>query len=435
MDQIARELDRKNEGESLRDQAHAVGTANDPSPTEDTEGTSGGGGSGDIADENDQGGVGTSGDRSDSDSDSDSNEKTPESNQTEVIHSRQENFKNGHVFLQNPDQPEDFGFTFNDEVTLTNVTWNVRTDNDSPDRLGSATFDDGKVSGFGEQFINGMSRSTVQDMPLLSLSLADLFSFPVTNTEERLDVWLNLMLNNVDYYGKSMFVEIAWELDVEGYTKTELFTVTNDTDAVKGLEEQLAREQESEGPLEGLASGTSSTSDSEETASPDSEASSGGSGKLSTGATAGIAVGAAIGGLLIIGALVWFLLRRRRRNKQISDDYTAQQTYAVDKETHGRATDSPNSPYSDENHMQPVALDNIDRDHGRGLPPTPPPGGIPRSSIGSHGRGGNSGVQTPQGMPSNVAHLVEDGMTPEEIRRLEEEERQLDDEIERAARR
>jgi hypothetical protein len=38
-------------------------------------------------------------------------------------------------------------------------------------------------------------------------------------------------------------------------------------------------------------------------------------------------------------------------------------------------------------------------------------------------------------MSSNVAHLVEDGMTVEEIRRLEEEERQLDDEIERAARR
>jgi hypothetical protein len=38
-------------------------------------------------------------------------------------------------------------------------------------------------------------------------------------------------------------------------------------------------------------------------------------------------------------------------------------------------------------------------------------------------------------MSSNVAHLVEDGMTAEEIRRLEEEERELDDEIERAARR
>lgn len=186
-----------------------------------------------------------------------------------------------------------------------------------------------------------------------------------------------------------------------------------------------------------MESTASSSSSATATLSPSStsgaEESSGGGGGLSTGATAGIAVGAVIGGLLIIGALVWFFLRRRRRSKKAGDEYVTQQTYAVDKETHGRATDSPNSPYSDENHMQPVALGSLDRD--RGVAPTPPPGAVPRSSIGSHDRAAHSGAQTPQGMPSNVAHLVEDGMTVDEIRRLEEEERQLDDEIERAARR
>jgi hypothetical protein len=235
-----------------------------------------------------------------------------------------------------------------------------------------------------------------------------------------------------------MHVEIDWKKgELSGQTKTRLFTVTNSQNRteVNELEDALNNAQKGQGAAETTFSqGPSSTSGSTKATGSEepngSSSSSGGGGGLSTGATAGIAVGAVIGGLLLIGALVWFLLRRRRRNKQPSDEYTIQQTYAVDKETHGRSSDSPNSPYSDENHMQPIALGNVDRD--RGAAPTPPPG---RSSLASHDRGANSGVQTPQGMSSNVAHLVEDGMTVEEIRRLEEEERQLDDEIERAARR
>jgi hypothetical protein len=252
-------------------------------------------------------------------------------------------------------------------------------------------------------------------------------------------VTLNFEGETSKYYGKEMYIQIDWKKDgASGYTKTELFTVTNtdNTTEITELNNQLKKDQSQQETLE---STTSSSSSATATLSPSStsgaEESSGGGGGggLSTGATAGIAVGAVIGGLLIIGALAWFFLRRRRRSKQAGDEYVTQQTYAVDKETHGRATDSPNSPYSDENHMQPVALGSLDRD--RGVAPTPPPGGVPRSSIGSHDRAAHSGAQTPQGMSSNVAHLVEDGMTVDEIRRLEEEERQLDDEIERAARR
>ncbi|KAM5355775.1 hypothetical protein ACJ41O_002421 [Fusarium nematophilum] len=238
------------------------------------------------------------------------------------------------------------------------------------------------------------------------------------------------------YWGLQMQIQIDWETDfADGWTKSDIFTVSNQNTAE--LQDTMQEANSNSGnELEDITPKGSETSTSDSTSSETAESSSsGGGGGLSTGATAGIAVGAVIGGLLIIGALVWFLLRRRRRSKQVGDDYTSQQAYAVDKETHGRATDSPNSPYSDENQVQPVALDSLNRDrddpsfnaHG-----TPPP---PRTSIGSRGRGGNSGAQTPQGVSSRVAHLVEDGMTPEEIRRLEEEERQLDDEIERAARR
>lgn len=160
-------------------------------------------------------------------------------------------------------------------------------------------------------------------------------------------------------------------------------------------------------------------------------------GGLSTGATAGIAVGAVIAGLLIIGALVFFLLRRRRQKKDLNSGYKGQQssnTYMVDKETTGRVTESPTSPYTDDNQGQHVPLNDIEATREAPATHAPYEDAPPRSSLGSHGERG-TGTQTPPGVSTNVAHLVEEGMTAAEIRRLEEEERQLDDEIERAARR
>ncbi|KAM0353534.1 hypothetical protein ACHAPU_001546 [Fusarium lateritium] len=248
-------------------------------------------------------------------------------------------------------------------------------------------------------------------------------------------IMLDFTGDTSDCYEDDMYIQIDWKKNgATGYTRTELFTVTNITENADKLTKELANDEKKEKPLETtiIPDTASATDTSEPTESSEPNVSSSGGG-LSTGATAGIAVGAVIGGLLLIGALAWFFLRRRRRNQRAGDEYVTQQTYAMDKETHGRGADSLNSPYSDENHMQPVALGNLDRE--RGAAPTPPPAGAPRSSFGSHDRGGNNGAQTPQGMSRNVAHLVEDGMTADEIRRLEEEERQLDDEIERAARR
>ncbi|KAI8691155.1 hypothetical protein LRP88_08432 [Fusarium phalaenopsidis] len=250
--------------------------------------------------------------------------------------------------------------------------------------------------------------------------------------EQVTDDQLTLLLDETvlkGYFDKTMEILVDWESEDKkftGNTRSLYFSVSNKSQPDTTLQEKIAESASSEGSLETTTAATATSSAS----ATDSASSSGGGGGLSTGAKAGIAVGAVIGGLLIIGALAFFLLRRRRRSKQLGEDYTSQQAYTVDKETHGRATDSPNSPYSDENQVQPVALQNISHDHeeqtARG---TPTPNNLPRTSTGSRN------APTPQGMSSNVAHLVEDGMTAEEIRRLEEEERELDDEIERAARR
>ncbi|EXL50006.1 hypothetical protein FOCG_10126 [Fusarium oxysporum f. sp. radicis-lycopersici 26381] len=390
MEQMANQIDRDDTGDIVKDMQNAPSSTNinfaSPSSKGDSEGVVDGSGNGNT-------GVGGS------------------SSQTKVIVFNSTNFADGHVFqLKDSDQNKKIiGFSKTDsKTTLDVVQWQVIS-GDNIEPLGDAEFSDAKPD---EQLIDVDNNS----------------------------VTLNFEGKTSKYYGKEMYIQIDWKKDgASGYTKTELFTVTNtdNTTEITELNNQLKRDQSQQETLESTTSSSSSAtatlSPSSTSGAEESSGGGGGGGGLSTGATAGIAVGAVIGGLLLIGALAWFFLRRRRRSKQAGDEYVTQQTYAVDKETHGRATDSPNSPYSDENHMQPVALGSLDRD--RGVAPTPPPGGVPRSSIGSHDRAAHSGAQTPQGMSSNVAHLVEDGMTVDEIRRLEEEERQLDDEIERAARR
>ncbi|VUC20343.1 unnamed protein product [Clonostachys rosea] len=145
-----------------------------------------------------------------------------------------------------------------------------------------------------------------------------------------------------------------------------------------------------------------------------SSSSGSGGGGLSTGAIVGIAIGGAAG-LAIIALVAWFLLRRRKSKSQIVDTHGASNAYIADKDS---TAQSPQSPYADDvihshradsSSLHNTATDNV-------------PG--PRDG---------SGTATPSGLSRNVAHLVEEGMTADDIARLEEEERQLDDEIERAA--
>jgi len=179
----------------------------------------------------------------------------------------------------------------------------------------------------------------------------------------------------------------------------------------------------------------------EPTVVSDNEAGGNSGSRLSNGAIAGIAVGGFIF-LSLIGLLVWFLLRRRRKNKNkllprggvpSGLPHATQDTsnaYRVDKAVDD--AHSPHSPYSDDGHHQlqhtPLAHASVpyqDADHHQQEQPPQP--------RGSHADDADDGTQREGAASRNYQHLVEEGMTAEDIRRLEEEERQLDAEIERAA--
>lgn len=202
----------------------------------------------------------------------------------------------------------------------------------------------------------------------------------------------------------------------------------------------------------------------------------GSDGGLSTAATAGIAAGAAVAGLAIIGLLVWFFLRRRRNKRKGYKEPHVSNTLMVEKDNQNHTSESVHTPYSDDNANQirdgpsvpPTHIGYASYDdsyhsphddsyqsphhephaqphhHHHQEPAMPPPssrqppsrqhsGFEPMATPGS--RSSSRALQTPEGVSRSVAHLVEEGMSAEEIRRLEEEERQLDDEIERAGRR
>lgn len=208
---------------------------------------------------------------------------------------------------------------------------------------------------------------------------------------------------------------------------------------------------------------------------------------LPQGAIIGIAVGCGVAGLLLVFGVAWYLLRRHRKNKAMlpvgsaygsgnrADELMAEKEASADVDV------VPHSPYSDDGaptpgnggvgagagtyqdgsaHGEPVAAGAVAAAHSRQHLQDPPrsfspytdrpsaagsaagtpsaPGAAPvaladdaRVSVPSPipGRG------TPRALATPYAHLVEEGMTEDEIRRLEEEERQLDAAIEQAGRR
>ncbi|KAG7128290.1 hypothetical protein HYQ44_014893 [Verticillium longisporum] len=196
-------------------------------------------------------------------------------------------------------------------------------------------------------------------------------------------------------------------------------------------------------------------------------------GGLSIGAKAGIGAGAGVVGLALIIALLWFFCLRNRHKKKdhvSKNPYNTEghvSEYMVNKETTGaRVTESPNSPYSDDGSLAQQqqqfqnqtasssphettafvasaaaapssSRHNLERQsegQDRGLSEATPLAALtPRSDSQQQQhestRPGERSA-TPQGVNSNVSHLIEDGMTEDEIRRLEDEERQLDAAIE-----
>jgi hypothetical protein len=215
------------------------------------------------------------------------------------------------------------------------------------------------------------------------------------------------------------------------------------------------------------------TSSSLPTDGASSSSSSGGG--LPTGAIAGIAVGAAVIILAFLGFLVWFFLRRRR---QARDDDTFE-AYAngrtrtdelmAEKEANAGVDVSPHSPYSDDGgqrdssslhnagtgagiataavaaHHHKKDLSQSTQDVPRSFTPysdgheaiARSPSTHAASIVAASSRGVPEspvpGRATPHGVTTPYAHLVEEGMTEDEIRRLEDEERALDAAIEQSA--
>lgn len=227
-------------------------------------------------------------------------------------------------------------------------------------------------------------------------------------------------------------------------------------------------------------------------------------GGLSTAAKAGIGVGAGLGGLLLIGGLVFLFCRRRRRRgpkpygRGAGGDFASDSGVMVrDKEMAGVSQSGPHSLYASDpgrlhEHDTPADSPVVGGDsqrysgyggggggggdrqhssyHGGGDDPRrsgylggggdaesyhaePAPVAAPGHHPASERSVGVSGDAPPPPpttatphyapsrptsevrSPSRYAHLIEEGMTPDEIQRLEEEERQLDAAIENAGRR
>jgi hypothetical protein len=305
-------------------------------------------------------------------------------------------------------------------------------------------------------------------------------------------IGINVFSRNGNVLGKFLHIKVKWKTSPQGdtgSTQSPVFTMTTSSADVQRLEDLLAehvRQNPNAGkdidtsdgagivgagspsgligatPTTSLPTSTSaSTLQNPSATSPTGTIDSGigiGGGGLSTGAIAGIAVGCALVGIALIGFLVWFLVFRRRRDTDhvaemayTSDGRTGPHDFMMEKETHAVAAESPHSPYSDDGQLRERTM----------IPQSPPVMPHDHSSFSPYSdAGGISGAQqhhepydqpqhdqhdisrqqdarsaTPQGIPTTVAHLVEEGMTQEQIRRLEEEERALDEDIERAGRR
>ncbi|KAJ9144438.1 hypothetical protein NKR19_g6387 [Coniochaeta hoffmannii] len=192
------------------------------------------------------------------------------------------------------------------------------------------------------------------------------------------------------------------------------------------------------------------------TSSPQATSHSSSSG-LSTGAIAGIAVAAALVGLGLLATLIFCLVRRRRRDRLAGDSaispggrYGSRATPELIAQKEANASVgvevSPHSPYSDDGGgvlAGGLRHGSAARQHQEEVPLAPgyadgPAAVSHRRSVVAEDGGSLRGSQTGRSLtpgratPTAVRHLVEEGMTEDEIRRLEEEERELDQAIEQA---
>ncbi|QUC18256.1 uncharacterized protein UV8b_02497 [Ustilaginoidea virens] len=144
---------------------------------------------------------------------------------------------------------------------------------------------------------------------------------------------------------------------------------------------------------------------------------------LSTGAIAGLTVGCGIALVLIIIGLVWFPVVRRRRQKQQSYDAQDKASACVEDKSAPVAQhdDSGRSPSSEDNTRSSQAVN-----------PVAALLASSRSELGPAHPRLHDAQEEPSRHASRAVNYAEQGMSDEERRRWEEEERQLDDEIARA---
>lgn len=275
---------------------------------------------------------------------------------------------------------------------------------------------------------------------------------------------IKVLLDN-SYGGQEMWFELDWAKPSGGKSYSRAFTVaaaanaqllsTNPmfTNATAVFPEVPADDNNGNGIPEQSTSATASTTPAATgqgltpttTGKPSTSTSATSSG-LATGAKIGIGVGVSLGALLLIGGLIFFLMRRRRSaatrhdSAYLNSGHGGHHTPELIAQKEANAGVSPHSPYSDDGlgggatrtplpAHPPAMSQTYDRASLRSVRDAP--GGSVRDGrdsvsvrgVDATGRGSRGGA---------VSHLVEEGMTEDEIRRLEEEERELDQAIEQA---
>ncbi|KAI1136883.1 hypothetical protein F5Y05DRAFT_405014 [Hypoxylon sp. FL0543] len=281
------------------------------------------------------------------------------------------------------------------------------------------------------------------------------FHFPMSNDSVTLLIGSDFETRYQDNLGKPLYYEFQWaNSTVSGSSYSQLIAVALNTGynaAVQAIEatnkDTEPAQPESIQPLtSSTTASTSATAAAETSTAPlTASASSNGGNGLSKGAVIGVAVGCSVAGLLIVAFILWFIFFRKRSNRdraRASDFGTDSglRTIMADKEA-AAVSESPRSAYPDDGGRlrDPRGGDNdsFAPYSERGVSPPPPPPGAAfatnsQTDLASVGRPSTTRTGTPY--QSRYAHLIEEGMTEEEIRRLEEEERHLDAAIEDAGR-
>ncbi|OTB05580.1 hypothetical protein M426DRAFT_137624 [Hypoxylon sp. CI-4A] len=287
----------------------------------------------------------------------------------------------------------------------------------------------------------------------------DTFKFLITNQSVTLPTRSDLYAQYGSNVGKPLYLKFQWVNSTSsGSSYSPLLAVTyNTTSDTATARLAIQRTGKERGPayteiIGGPSDNDASPSTSTDTPSADTSATAETTSRkgLSGGAIAGIAVGCSIAGLIIIGLTIWLLFfRRRRTNNSTTKEQIRSSDFAADSgvaaimsEKEVAATGVSETTPRDARRRSLGTVDaDADADvdsppYASPLPTTPAFAAATtttgsQTDVASAGRSSSmTRTSTPQGFQSRYAHLIEEGMTEEQIRQLEEEERHLDAAIE-----